>query len=91
MRTGRVAWLAPVPPTGPPGRLATKVVHHAVAGVLELTSEALHLPGDPGIMIIIYTLVPASPTEQALAFFDNWSTWDEPEHLTGPDSRKTAR
>ena len=49
-------------------------MHHAVAGVLELTGEALHLPGDPGIMIITYTFVPASPTEQALAFLDNWST-----------------
>ena len=53
---------------------ATKTMHHAIAGDLELTGEALHLPGDPGLTIIIYTYEPASPTEQALAFLDSWSS-----------------
>jgi len=53
---------------------ATKTMHHAIAGDLELTGEALHLPGDPGLTIITYTYEPASPTEQALAFLDSWST-----------------
>jgi transcription regulator MmyB-like protein len=45
----------------------------AVAGDLELTGEALQLPGDAGLTIIAYTFEPASPTEQALAFLDSWS------------------
>src|SRR6266542_3051907 len=53
---------------------ATKIMHHAIAGDLELTGEALHLPGDPGLTIITYTYEPASPTEQALAFLASWST-----------------
>jgi transcriptional regulator with XRE-family HTH domain len=53
---------------------ATKRMHHAVAGDLELTGEALHLPGDPGLTIITYTWEPASATAQALAFLDSWST-----------------
>jgi transcriptional regulator with XRE-family HTH domain len=53
---------------------ATKTMHHAVAGDLELTGEALHLPGDPGLIIITYTFEPASTTSQALAFLDSWST-----------------
>jgi transcriptional regulator with XRE-family HTH domain len=52
---------------------ATKTMHHAVAGDLELTGEALHLPGDAGLTIITYTCEPASPTEQALAFLASWS------------------
>ena len=52
---------------------ATKTMHHAVAGDLGLTGEALHLPGDPGLIIITYTCEPASPTAQALAFLDSWS------------------
>jgi len=52
---------------------STKTMHHAVAGDLELTGEALHLPGDAGLTIITYTCEPASPTAQALAFLDSWS------------------
>jgi transcriptional regulator with XRE-family HTH domain len=52
---------------------ATKTMHHAVAGDLELTGEALHLPGDIGLTIITYTFEPASPTEQALVFLASWS------------------
>jgi transcriptional regulator with XRE-family HTH domain len=52
---------------------ATKTMHHAIAGDLELTGEALHLPGDPGLTIITYTYEPASPTEQAVAFLASWS------------------
>ncbi|KAB1138669.1 helix-turn-helix transcriptional regulator [Micromonospora sp. DT46] len=52
---------------------ATKMMHHPVAGDLELTGEALHLPGDSGLTIITYTFEPASPTEQALTFLAGWS------------------
>jgi transcriptional regulator with XRE-family HTH domain len=52
---------------------ATKTMHHAIAGDLELTGEALQLPGDPELTIITYTFEPASPTEQALAFLASWS------------------
>ena len=52
---------------------AFKTMHHAIAGDLELTGEALQLPGDPDLTIITYTFEPASPTEQALAFLASWS------------------
>ncbi|MEV6969754.1 helix-turn-helix transcriptional regulator [Hamadaea sp. NPDC051192] len=52
---------------------ATKTMHHPVAGDLELTGEALQLPGDPDLTIITYTCEPASPTAQALAFLASWS------------------
>ena len=52
---------------------SAKTMHHAVAGDLSLTGEALHLPGDPGLTIITYTCEPDSPTAQALAFLASWS------------------
>jgi transcriptional regulator with XRE-family HTH domain len=53
---------------------ATKTMRHTIAGDLELTGEALHLPGDPDLTIVTYTFEPASPTAQAIAFLDSWST-----------------
>jgi hypothetical protein len=70
---------------------ATKTMHHPIAGDLELTGEALHLPGDPGLTIITYTCEPAGPTEQALAFLSNWSTREAATgQPTSPDLGRTA-
>ncbi|HEX8344415.1 MAG TPA: helix-turn-helix transcriptional regulator [Actinoplanes sp.] len=63
---------------------ATKTLHHAIAGDLELTGEALHLPGDPDLAIITYTGEPASPTEHAIAFLASWSTRETPLPATDP-------
>jgi hypothetical protein len=51
-------------------------MHHAVAGDLSLTGEALLLPGDPGLTIITYTCEPDSATAQALVFLASWSEQD---------------
>jgi len=53
---------------------ATKTFRHPVAGELELTGEALDLPGDPGLRLVTYTVEPNSPSEQAIGFLSNWST-----------------
>lgn len=53
---------------------ATKILRHPVVGELELTGEALLLPGDLGLIIITYTVEPNSPSEQALHFLASWST-----------------
>ena len=55
-------------------RTSTKKLHHSAIGDLEVTGEALELPGDPGLRIITYTVEPASPSEQALAFLASWSS-----------------
>ena len=52
---------------------ATKTLRHPVVGELELTGEALLLPGDPGLVIITYTVEPNSASEQALHFLASWS------------------
>jgi hypothetical protein len=63
---------------------SVKTMHHAVAGDLELTGEALHLPGDPGLIIITYTYEPASSTEQALAFLASWNDRQTPAERATP-------
>ena len=66
---------------------SAKTMHHAVAGDLQLTGEALQLPGDPGLIIITYTYEPASPTAQALAFLASWNDRQAPAERAAPPSR----
>lgn len=57
---------------------AAKTVRHPAVGELELTGEALTLPGDYGLTIITYTVEPHSASEQALNFLASWSTQESP-------------
>ena len=52
---------------------ATKTLRHPAVGDIELTGEALVLPGDPGLTIITYTVEPNSASEHALNFLASWS------------------
>ena len=66
-------------------RTSTKQMHHPVAGELELTGEALVLPGDTGLTIITYTVEPASTSAQALQFLANWAGEHEPTRAAWSD------
>jgi transcriptional regulator with XRE-family HTH domain len=55
-------------------RTSTKQMHHPVVGDIELTGEALALPGDTGLTIITYTVEPHSASEQALSFLASWTS-----------------
>ena len=59
-------------------RTSTKQIHHPVVGNLELTGEALALPGDTGLTIITYTVEPHSASAQALDFLASWATRPSP-------------
>lgn len=52
---------------------ATKLMRHPVVGDIEVTGEALTLPGDPGLTIIAYTVEPASPSSEALRVLASWA------------------
>lgn len=67
---------------------ATKTMQHPVVGALELTGEALQLPGDPDLTIITYTCEPASPTEQALGFLASWITREASADAIGQDAQR---
>jgi transcriptional regulator with XRE-family HTH domain len=66
-------------------RTSTKRMHHPVAGELELTGEALALPGDSGLTIITYTVEPATSSAQALQFLASWASEHEPSSAVTPD------
>lgn len=52
-------------------RTATKRLHNSVIGDIELTGDALELPGD-GLTIIAYTAEPGSPAAEKLALLSSW-------------------
>ena len=49
-------------------------MHHPIVGDLELTGEALELPGDDGLTIITYTVEPGTASAEALQFLISWAT-----------------
>lgn len=53
-------------------RTGRKRLHHPVVGDLDLSFEALELPGDPGLRINVYTAEPGTPSEDALKVLASW-------------------
>lgn len=47
-------------------RTGLKRLHHPAVGDLELTYEALELPADPGLMLLVYGAEPGTATDDAL-------------------------
>lgn len=54
-------------------RTGRKRLHHPVVGELDLTFEALELPGDPGLRLNIYTAEPGTPSEDSLKVLASWA------------------
>ncbi len=54
-----------------PHRTATKHLHNTVVGDIELTGDALDLPGE-GLTIIAYTAAPGSAAEEQIALLASW-------------------
>jgi transcriptional regulator with XRE-family HTH domain len=69
---------------------ATKTFHHPGVGELELTGEALLLPGDEGLTIITYTVEPNSASAEALDFLASWNTGHGSDRATAdsPDVQR---
>ena len=67
-------------------RTAAKRLHNALVGDVELTGEAMELPGD-GLVIITYTAEPDSPAAEALRFLSSWAT----QHMDAPTENHSAR
>ena len=53
-------------------RTATKRLHNAVVGELELTGDALELPGED-LTMIVYTAPAGSPAQEKLDFLARWA------------------
>ncbi len=54
-------------------RTGRKRLHHPVVGELDLTFEALELPGDPGLRLNVYTAEPGTPSEDSLKVLASWA------------------
>jgi hypothetical protein len=63
-------------------RTARKTMRNPLVGDIELTGEALNLPGE-GLTLIAYTAEPGSHAEEQLAFLSSWSS-----NGRGPAERK---
>jgi transcriptional regulator with XRE-family HTH domain len=68
-------------------RTSTKKMRHPIAGELELTGEALELPGDSGLTLITYTVEPASASAEALQFLSNWASQVAPQTSSRVETR----
>ena len=54
-------------------RNGVKRFHHPVVGDLTLGFEGLDLPGDPGQTMLVYTVEPGSPSQEALRLLASWA------------------
>src|ERR1700712_4697984 len=60
-------------------RTGRKQLHHPAVGALDLTYEAMELPSDPGLRLLVYTAEPATATADALQLLASWAaTLDQP-------------
>ncbi|WP_159705879.1 helix-turn-helix transcriptional regulator [Arthrobacter sp. 18067] len=54
-------------------RTGLKRIHHPVVGDLELSFEAMELPADPGLSLIVYSTEPGSAAEESLKLLASWA------------------
>ncbi|MGW4771301.1 MmyB family transcriptional regulator [Nocardia sp. NPDC004278] len=62
-------------------RTTSKTLHNSLVGDIELTGDALHLPGD-GLVVIAYSAVPDTPAHEQLSFLASWAA----QHRTTTDT-----
>jgi transcriptional regulator with XRE-family HTH domain len=54
-------------------RTGYKDIHHPIVGDLHLTFEAMDLPADPGLSLVVYSAEPGSPSEDGLNLLASWA------------------
>ena len=73
-------------------RTGKKKLHHPVVGDLDLDFEAMEFPSDPGLILLVYTAAPDTPTADALKLLASWAaTQDHADQLSdGEAASRTA-
>ena len=71
-------------------RSARKTLHNPLVGDIELTGDALELPGE-GLTLIAYTAEPGSHAQEQLDFLASWSTSGQRPAEPSPANERTAR
>ena len=65
-------------------RTGFKEIHHPVVGDLRLSFDAMDLPADSGLSVVVYSAEPGSASEDGLSLLAGWAaTLDQPE-VTNP-------
>ncbi|MFB2556401.1 helix-turn-helix transcriptional regulator [Herbiconiux liangxiaofengii] len=54
-------------------RSGLKRLHHPVVGDLDLNYESMELPGEPGLVMNVYTAAAGTPTADALKLLASWA------------------
>lgn len=59
-------------------RTGVKKLHHPIVGNLDLNFESMEFPSDPGLVLIVYTAEPGTPSADGLTMLASWAaTQDE--------------
>jgi transcriptional regulator with XRE-family HTH domain len=53
-------------------RGGAKRFHHPEVGELEFSYQSFDIPSDPGLVMLVYTVEPNSPTAQAMTILSSW-------------------
>ncbi len=61
-------------------RTGFKDIHHPVVGDLHLTFEAMEMPADPGLSLVVYSAEPGSASADGLALLASWAASTGPAH-----------
>jgi transcription regulator MmyB-like protein len=61
-----------------------KDIHHPVVGDLHLTFEAMDLPSDPGLSLVVYGVEPGSASQDGLRLLPSWTADQTQETSTSP-------
>jgi transcriptional regulator with XRE-family HTH domain len=69
-------------------RTGVKHFRHPVVGLLDLSFDALELPGEPGLTLTAYTAAPASAAEDALALLASWSATEHDAYHVSPETEE---
>ena len=69
----RTRWAATTCGSTAPG----KELHHPVVGDLDLNFEAMELPSQPGLTLLVYTAPQGSPSADSLALLASWAATAE--------------
>ena len=70
-------------------RSGLKDIHHPAVGELHLSFEAMDLPADPGLSLIVYSAEPGSSSEDGLRLLASWAaTADQPTHPVAPSPQE---
>jgi hypothetical protein len=55
-------------------RRGAKLLTHSQMGDLEFGYESFELPTDPGLVMLVYTVEPGSPTAEAMQILSSWTS-----------------